>query len=89
MSDQVACQRALNDLCALVDKELELARERQLREHLNECVPCQGEFHAQSSVKSLVGRSCRCEPAPSHLRVAIVTMIAQVSIVYEAPFESE
>jgi mycothiol system anti-sigma-R factor len=89
MSDHPPCQRVLTELCAFVDKELELPRERQIHEHLETCVPCQGEFQAQAFVKGLVGRSCRCEPAPSHLRVAIVTMISQVSIVYEAPGESE
>jgi len=89
MSDQPSCQQVLTELCALVDKELELARERQIHEHLRECVPCQGELQAQASIKVMVGRSCRCVPAPARLRVAIVAMISQVSIVYEAPLESE
>jgi len=89
MSNRPECQNVLTELCALLDRELERAREGQIQEHLAECSPCQDEFRAQASVKGLVSRSCRCEPAPAHLRVSIVTMISTVSIVYEAPLETE
>ena len=89
MNNQPDCQSVLTELCALVDRELERAREGQIQEHLADCAPCQDEFQAQASVKGLVGRSCRCEPAPAHLRISIVTMISTVSIVYEAPLETE
>ena len=57
---------AFEDLSALVDGDLSGNHERQLREHVQHCVPCRRQLDALTALKRTVGRAYEGEaPSPA------------------------
>lgn len=58
-----------------IDGELDEVHRIEVTTHLAECAPCELQFAAELSIKSLVRRSCSGEVAPMSLRAAIIARI--------------
>ena len=78
------CSDVLALVYGFLDDEVDAEDRRRIAQHLDECAPCLRQFALEQAVKSLVNRSCGCEPAPEHLRVQIVTRLRQISITYRS-----
>ena len=78
------CQEVLNRLWEFLDSELDGASREQIQQHLDECGPCLTQAAREQMVKTLVARSCACDPAPEHVRVRVVQYISEVRISYRS-----
>lgn len=74
----VPCSEVLARVYSYLDGELEDAGYEQIREHLDECVPCLREYGLEEVVKRLVAKSCGCEAVPSGLKSKVLTRIQAV-----------
>jgi len=74
----VPCSEVLERLYTYLDGEIEDHSYAQIREHLDECGPCLREYGLEEAVKRLVHKCCGAEPAPSELRVKVMTRIRAV-----------
>lgn len=73
------CSEVIEKLYFYLDQEqLTTADISRIRQHLDECGPCLGQYKIEDKVKALVHRSCRSEVAPERLRVSILEQIQQV-----------
>ncbi len=79
-ANPLGCEQVLAVLWAFLDHELDTEHATHVHAHVEQCSPCGGEVLVRMSVKGLVSRSCACSPAPSELRVSIVTSIRQIQI---------
>ncbi len=77
MSD---CDRALEQLYALLDGEIGPEEAQRIRAHLAECAHCLQEFDLDRMLKALIRRSCACESAPAALRTRIIERITTVTV---------
>ena len=74
------CSRALKNVYAFLDHELDTATGDEIRRHLAACEPCLDRFDVEQAVKALVHRSCGNEHAPAELRAKVLIRIATVRI---------
>jgi mycothiol system anti-sigma-R factor len=74
----VPCTEVLERLYTYLDGEIEDHGYAQIRQHLDECGPCLREYGLEEAVKRLVHKCCGAEPAPSELRVKVMTRIRAV-----------
>lgn len=74
------CAEALEKVFLFLDNEMDEEDADKIRHHLDECEPCLEKYDLEVMVRSLVARSCACEPAPSELRQKVLTRIRQVQI---------
>jgi mycothiol system anti-sigma-R factor len=74
----VPCSEVLERLYTYLDGEIEDQSYAQIRQHLDECGPCLREYGLEEAVKRLVHKCCGAEPAPSELRVKVMTRIRAV-----------
>ena len=79
------CAKALERMFVFLDHEMAEDDYDKIRHHLNECGPCLEKYDLEMMVKTLVARSCRCEPAPLSLRQKIMTRIKQVQVEISPP----
>ena len=52
----------------------------KIQAHLDECGPCLKEYDLDTTLKSLIKRSCECEEAPEALRLTIMSRISMTVI---------
>lgn len=78
------CSDVLSLVYDFLDGEVSDDDRARIAQHLDECSPCLRQYGLEQAVKSLVHRSCACEPAPERLRIQIVTRIRQISITYRS-----
>lgn len=71
------CERVLQEFYAHLDNESTTLTIGEIRQHLDACAPCLHEADYEAAMKRLVHRSCGCEPAPTELRVRIMTAISR------------
>lgn len=79
MSTKPDCDELHGLLTAYCDDELTESDCRRIRAHMAECETCSEEYHSDIALKSLVRRSCQCEPAPASLRMSIMTRISSTT----------
>ncbi len=77
---EVDCDEVLSRLEEYLDGELSSLDVGRIRQHLDECGPCLGEFAVEDTFRALLRRSCACEPAPEALRTRIMVQITQVRL---------
>ncbi|WP_372727366.1 mycothiol system anti-sigma-R factor [Nocardioides sp.] len=71
------CADYLERIVYFIDNELDEADCSVVREHLDSCNPCLEKYQLQSTVKSVVARSCS-ETAPNDLRERVVLRLRAV-----------
>jgi mycothiol system anti-sigma-R factor len=74
----VPCSEVLARVYSYLDGELEDVGYSQIREHLDECVPCLREYGLEEVVKRLVAKCCGAEAAPSGLKSKVLIRIQAV-----------
>ena len=62
------CSAVLADVWVFLDHECDPASRARLQQHLDECGPCLTQFGIEEQIKSLLGRKCGGEQAPTGLR---------------------
>jgi mycothiol system anti-sigma-R factor len=70
------CREALNRLYHYLDGELTESRRRQIKEHLDSCMPCLEAFDFEAELKLLIARRCRDE-VPVHLRLRVIQALTE------------
>lgn len=73
------CREALDRLYHYLDGELTEDRRRQIKEHLDKCMPCLEAFDFEAELKMLIARRCRDE-VPLHLRQRVIQALADASV---------
>lgn len=62
------CESTMQKLSGYIDRELDDAEVRKVKEHLDDCPPCEQVFEFQAGMKRLVRRECCTDEAPARLR---------------------
>ena len=62
------CEQTIRQLSGYIDRELSEAEVRRVKEHLDDCPPCDQVFEFQSEMKRLVRKECCTDEAPRRLR---------------------
>lgn len=73
---QADCSEALLRVYEFLDGELGPSECAKIQAHLDECGPCLNEYNLDTTLKSLIKRSCSAEHAPETLRTAIMARIS-------------
>ncbi|MDV3220018.1 mycothiol system anti-sigma-R factor [Intrasporangium sp.] len=73
---QTDCSEALLRVYEFLDGELGPSECAKIQAHLDECGPCFNEYNLDTTLKSLIKRSCANEHAPDTLRTAIMARIS-------------
>jgi len=73
------CADFLERIVYLIDNELDEADCGVVRAHLDECGPCLARYNLESTVKSVVARSC-AESAPQGLRERVLVQVREVQV---------
>lgn len=69
------CTKALHRMHSFLDHELDEVSCDEIREHLNACEQCLGDFDVEQAMKQLVHRCCQGTNAPATLRATIMTTL--------------
>lgn len=84
MSDNgTDCSEALLRVYEFLDGELGPDEYAKIRAHLDECHECLRQYDLDTTLKTLIKRSCRREPAPEALRTTIMARISMTVITLE------
>jgi mycothiol system anti-sigma-R factor len=74
------CSEALLRVYEYLDGELGPEDCEKIQAHLDECDPCLKQYDLDTTLKSLIKRSCGCETAPDALRLTIMSRISMTVI---------
>ena len=74
------CSEALLRVYEYLDGELGPDEVAKIQAHLDECGPCLKEYDLDTTLKSLIKRSCESERAPEALRMTIMSRISMTVI---------
>jgi mycothiol system anti-sigma-R factor len=74
------CSEALLRVYEYLDGELGPEEVAKIQAHLDECGPCLKEYDLDTTLKSLIKRSCGSERAPEALRLTIMSRISMTMI---------
>ncbi len=74
------CSEALLRVYEYLDGELGPDDCAKIQAHLDECGPCLKEYDLDTTLKSLIKRSCESERAPEALRLTIMSRISMTVI---------
>jgi len=77
------CSEALLRVYEYLDGELGPDECAKIQAHLDECAPCLKEYDLDTTLKSLIKRSCESEHAPETLRMTIMSRISLTVIQVE------
>jgi mycothiol system anti-sigma-R factor len=80
---EIGCDEILNEVYLFLDLECSDDRRIAIKEHLEECSPCLGEFGIEQEVKALVARCCGSDQAPDELRIRLREKLS--ALVAETP----
>ena len=82
---ETPCSEVLARVYTYIDgEELGGITYAEIRQHLDECVPCLREYGLEEVVKKLVHKHCGHDLVPADLRARVLTRIQQVRIEIEA-----
>ena len=62
------CEQTMRQLSGYIDRELSPTEVREVKEHLDDCPPCEQVFEFQTEMKRLVRKECCTDAAPMRLR---------------------
>lgn len=77
------CSEALLRVYEFLDGELGPDDCARIQHHLDECRHCLEQYDLDTTIKSLIKRSCGCESAPPTLRMTIMERISMTVITIE------
>jgi mycothiol system anti-sigma-R factor len=66
------CREALDYLYEFLDQELTPELQREVREHLEACTPCEERFDSQEAFLKFLQARCRSRSAPPELKRRIL-----------------
>ena len=72
------CSEVLERIYVFIDGEATSADYAWIREHLDECGPCLQQHGIDVKVKTLVARSCGCDPVPDDVRERMIGRITSL-----------
>jgi mycothiol system anti-sigma-R factor len=75
---ETKCSEVLERVYEYLDGEMSEHDVAKIRQHLEECRPCLGQYDIDLALKALLRRSCACEAAPEELRTRIMIRITEV-----------
>ena len=76
----VDCTEVIRQVYLYLDGEIDENGKAEVREHLDECIPCLQEYGIEQEVKALVARCCGGDTAPSELKERLRAKLAEVRI---------
>jgi len=74
------CTEAKSHLWDYLDGEMNAGDCARIKQHVQECPPCEQLFASEQKIKDAVSRACGCEHAPQDLRGRVVSMIAALRL---------
>ncbi|MGB5952967.1 MAG: mycothiol system anti-sigma-R factor [Ornithinimicrobium sp.] len=78
--DQNDCAEVILRLFEYLDNEANPEDRERIKEHLDQCGACLREYERDLLLKSIVRRACCAEPAPSALRMQVVSRITSITV---------
>jgi mycothiol system anti-sigma-R factor len=81
--EETDCSEALLRVYEFLDGELGPDECARIQHHLDECRHCLEQYDLDTTIKSLIKRSCGCESAPPTLRMTIMERISMTVISIE------
>jgi mycothiol system anti-sigma-R factor len=85
--NEVACRDVITEVYLYLDLECSDDRRITIKQHLEECSPCLGEYGIEQEVKALVGRCCGQEKAPDELVARLRAKLSELVIEVEVTRE--
>ena len=82
---ETPCSEVLAEVFLFLDGECTDARRALIKQHLDECHPCLGEYGIENDLKALIARKCGGDRAPDGLRERVKLRLTE--IVVEASIE--
>jgi mycothiol system anti-sigma-R factor len=80
---ETPCSEVLETVSAYLDGEISPHDKARLAQHFEECSPCLQEAGVYEEVKTLIARSCGCEPCPDDVRDRVISRIRAVTVTTE------
>ncbi len=77
---QSDCAEVILRLFEYLDNEADPADRERIKEHLDQCGACLREYERDLLLKSIVRRACCAEPAPSALRMQVMSRITSITV---------
>lgn len=74
------CAEVILRLFEYLDNEADPEDRERIKEHLDQCGSCLLEYERDLLLKSIVRRACCAEPAPSALRMQVVSRITSITV---------
>ena len=71
------CQEAIHTLYHYLDGELTEYRRVEIRQHLDDCMPCLEAFDFEAELRIVIAHKCR-DAVPDHLRIRVAKAIRAV-----------
>lgn len=73
----INCDHAMEQLWALIDRELDAADATRLREHLDTCQRCYPEYDFHRAYREFIASHCRHEAPPELRRRIFMSLLAE------------
>ncbi len=74
------CAEVIEAVYLYLDGEMGEQEQAEIRQHLDECIPCLRMYGLEREVKALVARCCGSDAAPESLRSRVVVRLQQVRL---------
>ena len=78
MGNQGDCSDAIHTLYEFLDGELTPQRQAEIKQHLEECLPCFQAYDFEAELRMMISRKCQ-EPMPAGLQDRIAGKLRQMS----------
>lgn len=75
--EDMNCETALEQLWALIDRELDVEDAAKLREHLDACQRCHPEYDFHRAYREFIASRCRHEAPPGLRRRIFMSLLAE------------
>ena len=72
------CAKAIQQVYAYLDGEMDDTDCAEIRRHIEDCAPCLRQYGLERVFKALVARSCGCEETPPDLRQKLLVRLRTV-----------
>ena len=74
------CAKAIEQVYAYLDGEIDDTECAEIRRHLEDCAPCLRQYGLEQVFKALVARSCGCDETPPDLRDKLLVRLRAVRL---------
>jgi mycothiol system anti-sigma-R factor len=85
--EKLDCSAVIADVWLMLDNECDEGTKHRLKRHLDDCGSCLAAYGIEEKVKSLIGRKCGGEQAPSGLRERLSIEIRRTVLIKQSEIE--